>query len=136
MKILEVDLKGLGFSGFKELIDLIIPKKERRQSRIIVSYIRVYTYLNNAFNLLSKEDIRQAFEYLLITKKIIKQLNFQEEMPYLKRISDILNSMLRNKQAIIMQIRKNEASDPFHIKTSVLLAQNICILRILKINKY
>lgn len=129
-------LDTLGFSHFKRLIDLIIPKKERRQSNIIISYIRIYTQLNNAFNLLNKENCKRAFEHLLITKNIIKQLNFQEEQHYLKRISDILNSILKNKETIIMQIRKDEVSDPFHIKTLVLLAQNICILRILKINKY
>ena len=129
-------LDTLGFSHFKKLIDLIIPKKERRQSNIIISYIRVYTHLNNAFNLLNKENCRRAFEHLLIIKNIIKQLNFQEEQHYLKRISDILNSILKNKEAIITQIRMNESPDPFHVKTSVLLAQNICILRILKINKY
>ena len=129
-------LDTLGFSHFKKLIDLIIPKKERRQSNIIISYIRIYTQLNNAFNLLNKENCKRAFEHLFITKNIIKQLNFQEEQRYLQRISDILNSILKNKGAIIMQIRMNKAPDPFHVKTSVLLAQNICILRILKINKY
>ena len=129
-------LDTLGFSHFKKLIDLIIPKKERRQSNIIISYIRIYTQLNNAFNLLNKENCKRAFEHLFITKNIIKQLNFQEEQHYLKRISHILNSILKNKGGIIMQIRMNEAPDPFHVKTSVLLAQNICILRILKINKY
>ena len=129
-------LDTLGFSHFKKLIDLIIPKKERRQSNIIISYIRIYTQLNNAFNLLNKENCKRAFEHLFITKNIIKQLNFQEEQHYLKRISDILNSILKNKEAIITQIRMNESPDPFHVKTSVLLAQNICILRILKINKY
>ena len=129
-------LDTLGFSHFKKLIDLIIPKKERRQSNIIISYIRIYTQLNNAFNLLNKENCKRAFEHLFITKNIIKQLNFQEEQHYLKRISHILNSILKNKGGIITQIRMNESPDPFHVKTSVLLAQNICILRILKINKY
>ena len=129
-------LDTLGFSHFKKLIDLIIPKKERRQSNIIISYIRIYTQLNNAFNLLNKENCKRAFEHLFITKNIIKQLNFQEEQHYLKRISNILNSILKNKGVVIMQIRKNKSPDPFHVKTSVLLAQNICILRILKINKY
>lgn len=136
MKILEVDLKGLGFSNFKKLIDLIIPKKERRQSRIIVSYIRIYTYLNNAFNLLNKEDIKRAFEYLSIARNIISQLKFEEEKQYFRRITVILSKILKNHNNISQAIRKDETSDPFHIKTSLLLAQNICILRILKINKY
>lgn len=129
-------LDTLGFLHFKKLIDLIIPKKERRQSNIIISYIRIYTQLNNAFNLLNKENCKRAFEHLFITKNIIRQLNFQEEQHYLKRISHILNSILKNKGVIVTQIRMNKVPDPFHVKTSVLLAQNICILRILKINKY
>lgn len=135
MNMLE-SLDSLGFANFKKLIDTILPKKERRQSEIIISYMRIYTNLNNAFNLLTQETIKRAFEHLSITKRIIKQLNFDEEKPYLKRITDILNPILKNKSSIIKKIRQEGTSDPFHIKTSVLLAQNICILRILKINKY
>lgn len=125
----------LGFSRFKKLIDMIMPKKERRQSKIIISYIRIHTQLNNAFNMLSRERCRHAFEYVSIAKKLIKQLKFEEEKLYLDRILKILNQILRNKDMIAAGIRKEEASDPFHVKTLLLLAQNICILRILKINK-
>ena len=75
-------------------------------------------------------------EYLQIAKKGINELKFEEEAPYLKRISNILNAILKNSRAIINGIREGQASDPFHVKTSVLLAQNICVLRILKINKH
>ena len=136
MKMLDVDFGSLGFSNFKKLIDLIIPKKERRQSRIIISYIRLYTYLNNSFNLLNRNSIKHAFEYLSIAKNIISQLKFEEEKPYLRRITIILDQILKNHIAISNAIRKDETSDPFHVKTSILLAQNICILRMLKINKY
>lgn len=129
-------LNGLGVLNFKKLIDLIIPKKERRQSEIIIGYIGIYTLLNNAFNLLNRESCKKSMEYLQIAKKGINELKFEEEAPYLKRISNILNAILKNSRAIINGIREGQASDPFHVKTSVLLAQNICVLRILKINKH
>ena len=135
MNMLE-NLDTLGLANFKKLIDLIIPKKERRQSRIIIDYIRIYTQLNNAFNLLNREYSRRAMEYISVARNIIRENKFEEEKPYLNRILNILNSILRNREAVISKIKKEQASDPFHIKTSVLLAQNICILRILKINKY
>src|SRR3989338_195996 len=129
-------LNGLGVLNFKKLIDLIIPKKERRQSEIIIGYIGIYTLLNNAFNLLNRESCKKSMEYLQIAKKGINELKFEEEAPYLKRISNILNDILKNSRAIINGIREGQASEPFHVKTSVLLAQNICVLRILKINKH
>ena len=135
MNMLE-NLDTLGLANFKKLIDLIIPKKERRQSRIIIDYIRIYTQLNNAFNLLNREYSRRAMEYISVARNIIRENKFEEEKPYLNRILNILNSILRNREAVISKIKKEQASDPFHIKTSVLLAQNICILRNLKINKY
>ncbi len=135
MNMLE-SLDTLGFLHFKKLIDLIIPKKERRQSEIIIGYIQVYTLLNNASNLLNKDNCRRAIEHLQIAKKSIKQLKFEDERPYLQRIVNILNSILKNKKEVIKEIRKEGASDPFHIKTSLRLAQNICILRVLKINKH
>lgn len=135
MKMLE-GLDTLGLSHFKKLIDLIMPKKERRQSNIIISYIRIHSQLNNAFNMLNREKCRRAMEYVAISRRFIKRLKFEEERPYLDRILKILNQILKNRKLIINGIRKEEASDPFHVKTLVLLAQNICILRILKINKY
>lgn len=135
MNMLE-SLDTLGFSHFKKLLDLIIPLKERRQSEIIISYIRIYSRLNTAFDLLNKDNCKRAFEHLSISKKILKQLKFNEEKPYLRRIANILNRILKNENKIIQGIKREETSDPFHVKTSVLLAQNICILRILKINKY
>lgn len=135
MNLLE-SLDTLGFSHFKKLIDLIMPKKERRQSEIIIGYIQIYTLLNNAFNLLNRENCRRAVERVRIAKKSIRQLKFEEEKPYLGRIANILDSILKNSDAITKGIRKEDASDPFHAKTLLQLAQNICILRILKINKY
>lgn len=135
MKILDIHLDNLGFVNFKKIIDLIIPKKERRQSSIIISYIRIYTHLNNALNLLNKSTYRRAFEHLSLTRNIIRQTKFEEEKPYLKRIGRILDSIIRKEESIKLEMLKDETSDPFHIRTSMLLAQNICILRILKINK-
>ena len=135
MNILE-SLDNLGFLSFKKLINSIMPAKERRQSEIIINYIRIYSHLNTAFNLLTRKDSRLAFDHLSIARKIIRQSGFEEEMPYFKRIAGILDFILKNKQHITGRIRKDEASDPYHVKTSVLLAENICILRILKINKY
>jgi hypothetical protein len=136
MKIMDFELDTLGFSHFKKLINLIMPAKERRQSSIIIKYLGIYTQLNNAFNLLNKSSCRRAFEHLRIAKNMMGQDKFDEEQHYMKRISAILNSLLKNKDKIIEGIIKEEASDPFHAKTSVMLAENICILRILKINKY
>ena len=135
MNILE-SLDSLGFSAFKKLINSIMPAKERRQSEIIINYIRIYSHLNTAFSLLTRKDNRLAFDHLSIARKIIMQTGFEEEMPYFKRLAGILDFILKNKQHITGRIRKDEASDPYHVKTSVLLAENICILRILKINKY
>ncbi|MAG92035.1 hypothetical protein CMO83_05145 [Candidatus Woesearchaeota archaeon] len=129
-------LDTLGFANFTKLLDYIMPEKERRQSEIIISYIRIYTHLNTSFNLLNKQTCRRAIEYLSMTKKIIKNTSFREEKPYFRRLLRILNFVIRNKKSIISDIKKDETSDPYHVKTSVLLAQNICILRILKINKH
>ncbi|HLC60064.1 MAG TPA: hypothetical protein VJJ52_01400 [Candidatus Nanoarchaeia archaeon] len=136
MNILEINLNNLGFANFKKIIDLIIPKKERRQSNIIIGYIRIYTHLNNALNLMNQYNYKRAIEHLKLTKNIIKQLRFDEERPYLARIKKILDSIIGKSKSISIKMLKDESSDPLHIKTSMLLAQNICILRILKTNKY
>jgi hypothetical protein len=135
MNILE-SLDDLGFKNFKKLIDIIIPRHEREKNKIIINYVRINNHLNTAFELLNRDDCSRGFEYLLISRKILKQMKFGNEASYLKRIAKILDSLLKRKSMIISRLKKDEASDPFHVKTQVMLAQNICILRILKITKF
>src|SRR3989344_2767089 len=77
MNILEINLNNLGFANFKKIIDLIIPKKERRQSNIIIGYIRIYTHLNNALNLMNQYNYKRTRKYTKI--KIKKFCNFKIE---------------------------------------------------------
>ena len=64
LKILDIGLEGMGFVNFKKLIDVIMPPKERRQSTIIIMYIRVFAHLNNALNLLDRETCKRAVEHI------------------------------------------------------------------------
>jgi len=133
---LEIDLEDFGFSNFKKLIDLIMPTKERKKNTIIIGYMQIYTHLNGALNLMRKDTCKRAFEHITIARKLIRQIKFEEENPYLKRLIKTLDYIIKNQKKIFKGIKKNESSDPSHVKTSLLLAENICILRILKINKY
>ncbi len=135
----QVTLDKLGFSNFKRMIDVIIPKKQRKQSMNIITYISIYTHLNNALNLLGNNGYKRAFDRLTVAKSIVKQIDDDKEKPYLKKILKTIDSMMKIKEDLLKEIKKetinNEQQDPYHIRTSIMLAQNICVLRILKINK-
>tara|TARA_Y100000310_G_C20002294_1_gene499100 strand:+ start:106 stop:474 length:369 start_codon:yes stop_codon:yes gene_type:complete len=121
------------------MIDVIIPKKQRKQSMNIITYISIYTHLNNALNLLGNNGYKRAFDRLTVAKSIVKQIDDDKEKPYLKKILKTIDSMMKIKEDLLKEIKKetinNEQQDPYHIRTSIMLAQNICVLRILKINK-
>jgi hypothetical protein len=126
----------LGFQKFTKLLEAILPHGERDQRRMIINYMNIYSKVTSSFELLTKHSCQRSFEHLMIAKKVIKKIKFEEEQPYLKRILDLLNMLIRHKSKIIHQLKKDDASNPYHIKSYLLLAQNICVIRILKISRY
>tara|TARA_Y100000310_G_scaffold345846_1_gene471105 strand:- start:3445 stop:3864 length:420 start_codon:yes stop_codon:yes gene_type:complete len=135
----QISLDELGFSNFKRMIDVIIPKKERKQNRMIIAYMRIYTHLVSARALMTKERCNRAIDHLNLAKNIIKQTDDVQEKPYIKRLADTVEPIIKNKEDLIRLVKKedknDETEDPYHVQTAILLAQNICILRILKANK-
>jgi len=116
------------------LLNKVFTKQEKKEGEKIINYIRIYTNLVNAHTLLNKEDYARAFNYATITKNLTRDFYDSSEKHYIDRINNIVADVLRKKSTIIRRLNRYEAADPAHAKTDLLLAQNICILRIMKIS--
>jgi hypothetical protein len=133
LPLAKIPLNKIPIKKVGRLLDKLVPKKDARQGEKILSYIRIYSNLVTAYNLMNKQSYNRAFEHLKILKNLTKEASFRGEAHYIDNIRKIVLSILKKKKTIARRLNKYEASDPAHAKTNLLLAQNICILRILNI---
>ncbi len=118
--------------NLNKLIGFIFPKKEKYLNEKMIFYIRLYTDLVRAEDAMTIERFNKMINLLKVVRNMSRESKFKEEESYLKRVREIANSIISNGSLIKSAIRKDPACDPLHAKTKLQLAQNICILRILK----
>ena len=107
-----------------------IMKAEGKNQEKLVYYLKLYTHLITALDELKS---RRGFDRLIIVSQLTKE-SYPGESHYIKYVSSLVRSTLSNKKRILQILSKDPASDPLHAKTELLMAQNICMLRILKLS--
>jgi hypothetical protein len=133
-----VDLPKNAFNipirAFNKLSSAILPKNKSRNNEKILYYLRIYTYLVNAYDFLTYDKYQKSFNHLHVLKNLTKECTYREEKSYVNIISDIVKEINSNKDEIIRRLSEYHASDPAHSRTKLQLAQNMCIMRILKLS--
>ncbi|MFC1800584.1 hypothetical protein ACFLYT_00865 [Nanoarchaeota archaeon] len=117
-----------------KLMQELLPQEDKRRNEKILAYIRIYTDLIHAGNLLRKDSYKKSIEFLKIVKRFTKEFYFKEEEAYLKRINELASSILSNIRCVRCRAKDCNVCNPAHARTKLQLAQNICVLRILKIS--
>ena len=118
--------------NLNKLIGFIFPKKEKYLNEKIIFYIRLYTDIIKAEDKMNLDGFNKMVNLLKVVRNMSRNTKFKEEEAYLKRIREIVSSIISNASIIKKAIKKDPAGDPYHAMTKLQLAQNICILRILK----
>ena len=118
--------------SYKPGKEFVFPKKEKYINEKIIFYLRLYTDLTKAEEKMNEAGFRRMINLLKVVRNMAKSTVFKEEEAYLKRIREIASSVISNKDKIRRAIKRDPADVPLHAKTKLQLAQNICILRILK----
>lgn len=120
--------------NLNKLINFVFPKKDKYITEKTLFYLRLYTGLIKAEDKLTPDGCSRMVNILKVVRNMAKSSEYKEEEAYLKRIREIANEIISNMSKIRRIINKDPTSDAFHAKTKLQLAQNICILRILKRN--
>ncbi|HLC96155.1 MAG TPA: hypothetical protein VJH97_02445 [Candidatus Nanoarchaeia archaeon] len=128
-----IPLHKIPFKKMGKLFEQLVPLKKRREREKIINYIRLYTHLVTAYNLMNPHSYNRAFDHLAIVRNFTKEISYREEQTYMENIHSIVSDITKRKARIIKRLKKYAGSDPAHAQTNLLLAQNICILRIIKI---
>lgn len=107
-------------------------KKSYLRNAKAAYYFRLYTNLNLAFGTLyfsasSKEVLRRLRQYLFVVKNLTDTVPFSDEEFYIKTVNEIVVSVLKTK----IRLDKETIAT---LKGKILIAENICIMQIFKIN--
>ncbi|MBR9698962.1 hypothetical protein GOV09_00710 [Candidatus Woesearchaeota archaeon] len=121
--------------NLNKFLDFVISKDELYINEKIIYYIRLYTDLVRAEENLAG-GFNRMLNYLRIVRNMAKQATFREEEVYFQRIYDIAHEIIGNQAKIrraASKLKPGDAySDPLGARTRMQLAQNICILRVMK----
>ncbi len=119
---------------FEKNLFSLIGKRSAIDKEKFLFYFRLYNHLLNALNLMNTPYNKRAFDFIRIVAELTAKQSFKGEEHYLKYINSIARELLSMEQRIRVIVKKDPASDPLHGNTKLIIAQNICTLRILKIN--
>mgnify|MGYP000235815190 CR=1 FL=1 len=115
----------------KNVVSLLKPDQRKGQTKLAY-YLKLYT---NFMSAESRLTTRRGFDHLRIARFMTEQESYPGEAHYLRYINSIARSVLSNQDKILKILKKDPVADPLYAKSQLLMAQNICVLRILKISK-
>jgi len=107
-------------------------KESHKTHDKLIFYLKLYTHLISA---LDELKYKRGFDRLKIVANLTRTESYPGEAHYTHYINTIAKDILSHKIRIQRIQSKDPAGDPLHAKTRLLLAQNICMIRILKLNK-
>lgn len=131
----KIPLNTMPLKKISGLLNSVFTKRDLKKGEKFINYIKIYTHLINAYDLLNKNTYKRAFDHLVIVNNLAKEFSYKGEKSYIQHIGRISKGILKKRKSIVRRLNKYSASDPAHSKTNLLLAQNICIIRMLKINQ-
>ena len=98
----------------------------------VVYYLKLYSVFIVAEN---KLDAPRGIHSLLIANSMTSQEAYDGEEHYIKYLNSIVKRILKNKETIQQILKEDPVADPLRAKSELLMAQNICVMRILKMSK-
>ena len=125
------EVKNIYKTFFEKKVASLLKNSRHKEKEKIVYYLKLYTNLLRAEFTLST---RRGFDHLKVAINMTKEASYQGETHYLDYISSLAREIISAQKKIQSGLRKDPVSDPAYAKTKLLIAQNICIMRIMKIS--
>ncbi len=125
-------MKFMPLERFHYICQRLWSKDERKSNEKNMHYLRVYTNLVLADKLLSKKNYLESFKYLDLSLHFTKDFPFPKEEHYVQNIQRLIKEVIAQKKEIKKRFTRAKKPEISHIKVKLQLAQNLCVLRILK----
>ncbi len=120
-------------STMKEMFKLIEKVgKPKKVNEKILDYLQIYTHLIMANFLLKRDTFKKALDQLQVIMNLTKQIKYKDEEFYLMTIRKLVKEIISKQKRIARGFNKDYITDPGNAKVKLQLAQNICVLRVLR----
>lgn len=121
------------FYPLKEFIQDVSSRENRERTNKITNYLKIYTLLNSAEVLLTKNSYKRSFYRLKLIRDITKDSFDRKEEEHTKLINKTVNNIIRKKKEIIPLLETETSVSPNFAKTNIRICKNICVLRMLQV---
>ncbi|MBS3136592.1 hypothetical protein J4401_06595 [Candidatus Woesearchaeota archaeon] len=115
--------------NLNRLFEFILPKKDKYANEKVIFYLRLYTGVMRAEDNLNAGNYARTINLLKVVRNTAGSTQFREESVFLERIRDIAHDSIN---FLSVQKKGKKQSAFYTILTKLQMAQNLCILRILK----
>ena len=121
------------FYPLKEFIEDISSSENKERTDKITNYLRIYTILNSAEVLLTKNSYKRSFYRLRLIRSITKEPFDKKEEDHIALIHKTVKTILKKKKEILPLLETETSVNPNFAKTNIRICKNICVLRMLQI---
>ena len=126
---------ALTFKQFRELINNASDSENKRKNKKVISYLRLYSHLNNAKHVWKTKTRSKPVHYLKIVRSFTDSCPFREEEPYYKKINELIRGIITEAKCKECNTYTCKHIVTSRVKIRIKLAENICMLRLLKVNE-
>jgi len=124
---------ALTFKKLRRVIDTQKEAENKRINRKVISYLRLYSHLNEAKHRWRSLKPHKGVHFLEIVKSFTNNCQFKEEEPYYEKINELVKSIISEAK----EVEKPESpiKETSRVKIRLKMAENICMLRLLKVHE-
>ncbi|MBU0953160.1 MAG: hypothetical protein KKA90_01925 [Nanoarchaeota archaeon] len=108
----------------------MLPMTKRRRERFLF-YMRIYNHTVRASANFLNENTKRGVYFLQIIKELTEHTTDYIEEDLRKQIHEIVNKVLKDKNNINQLIKKQDFQG--RINTQLLIIENLCVLRLMKL---
>jgi len=115
--------------SIENIVSRITNEEARQKKSVFVHYIKIYTSLVIALECLNKAQHKRSISHLKMILNFIRTAKIGSEEAQLKRIKELISLALKSIRCQKCKAGNCRSCEQAKSRTHLLLAQNICLLR-------
>jgi len=114
--------------SIKSILSRMSEKEARQKKSVFIHYIKIYTSLVIAAECLNKAQHRRSISHLKMILNFIQTARISSEEAQLRRLDELISLALKDIRCPSCKSANCSSCEP-RSRTRLLLAQNVCVLR-------
>ncbi len=115
--------------SLENIVSRITKEEARQKKSVFIHYIKIYTSLVIALDCLNKAQHKRSISHLKMILNFIRTARMDSEEAQLRRVKELISLALKNVRCQGCKAGNCRSCERSKSRTHLLLAQNICLLR-------